>query len=72
MGFEFIPPPYRPPAPLPPLPADPFAREEAWIASGTGETFHEFVAQRTQLDRDRAMQIALRTPSPDPGIYLWR
>lgn len=58
------------------LPADPLAREEAWIASGTGETFHEFVVGLLQRERDCAAQVALqeqtRRPQPDPGIYPWR
>ena len=45
-----------------PLPADPFAREEAWIASGDGSTLLEFLEHRAEP----------RRPRPDPGIYLWR
>lgn len=55
------PPPPRPP-PAPPLPADPFVREEAWIASDTGETVLEFEERLRQP----------RRPPPDAGIYLWK
>lgn len=51
------------------LPVDPFDREEAWIASGDGTTFHEFISQRTQpyhdVESQRQLQdVALKASLP--------
>jgi hypothetical protein len=48
-----------PPPPPQPLPTDPFAREEAWIASGDGLTFSEFVERAPS-------RLPYRIESPQP------